>query len=288
MPEPSFLGDADDPRRSDTKWLRWTKMLGQYQNRSGALVANNPRRSDGIRVVKQKLLHAINDSSYNSEGSNPSGGGSPHTPPASPLFGPETFETPGTGYVLAGWSEFPGGAGIINPAYTGVVLDGSQCLRIVTSSGAACWIQRSVSAIGNIFIYGMLRIVATAGDKSFLEVQSIASTVLARVRLQAGDFEVSAGAASALLATSPNLNTLYHFWFEYNKNNGSNRIANFGFSTDGIRPTSGGNYGAVATTTSATDVQIVAFGVPGTDFGSDVEYLFDYLLADDVQIGNNP
>lgn len=64
MAEPVFLGDLDVPRRSDTKWLRWTKMLGQYQNRSGALSANNPRRSDGIRVVKQKLLNAINGTSY--------------------------------------------------------------------------------------------------------------------------------------------------------------------------------------------------------------------------------
>lgn len=64
MPEPSFLGDADDPRRSDTKWLRWTKMLGQYQNRPGTLPENNPRRSDGIRVVKQKLLNSIQNTSY--------------------------------------------------------------------------------------------------------------------------------------------------------------------------------------------------------------------------------
>lgn len=39
-------------------------MLGQYQNRTGALSANNPSRSDGIRVVKQKLLNAINGTSY--------------------------------------------------------------------------------------------------------------------------------------------------------------------------------------------------------------------------------
>lgn len=255
MPSPTFLGEGSAARRSDALWSTEQKILGAWADR-------------GIP--------------------GGSGGGSPHNPPASPLFGPETFQTPGTGYVLAGWSEFPGGAGIIDPAYTAVVLDGTQCLRIVTSSGAACWIQRSVSAIGNIFLYGMLRIVSTAGDKSFVEVQSNTSAVLGRVRLQAGDFEVSAGATAVLLASSPSVNTLYHWWFEYNKDNGANRIANFGFSTDGIRPTSGNNYAQASTVVSATDVQIVAFGVPGTDFGSDVEYLFDYLLADDAQIGNNP
>lgn len=64
MPEPSFLSDAAVPRRSDTKWLRWVKMLGEYQNRTGSLPANNPNRGDGIRVVKQKLLNAINGTSY--------------------------------------------------------------------------------------------------------------------------------------------------------------------------------------------------------------------------------
>lgn len=62
--EPSFLGDGADPRRTDTKWLRWVKMLGQYQNEAGALAANNPLRGDPIRVVKQKLLCAINGVSY--------------------------------------------------------------------------------------------------------------------------------------------------------------------------------------------------------------------------------
>jgi len=64
MAEPSFLGDGDSGKRGDTAWIRWTKMLGEYQNRSGALPANNPGRGDGIRVVKQKLLCAINGVSY--------------------------------------------------------------------------------------------------------------------------------------------------------------------------------------------------------------------------------
>lgn len=64
MPEPSFLGDGDVPARNDTVWMRWCKLLGQYQNRSGSLPANNPSRTDTVRVLKQKLLNSINGTSY--------------------------------------------------------------------------------------------------------------------------------------------------------------------------------------------------------------------------------
>lgn len=64
MAQPTFLGDGDEQKRGDTRWLRWVKMLGQYQNRLGALSANNPQRGDSLRVVKQKLLNAVNGTSY--------------------------------------------------------------------------------------------------------------------------------------------------------------------------------------------------------------------------------
>jgi len=64
MAEPSFLGDSTTPRRSDAKWVRWVKILGSYQNAPLAIAANNPRRSDGIRVIKQKVLNAVRGTSY--------------------------------------------------------------------------------------------------------------------------------------------------------------------------------------------------------------------------------
>lgn len=64
MAEPSFLGDGDTQMRNDTLWLRWVKILGRYQNQPGSLPANNPRRSDGIRVIKQKVLCALDGTSY--------------------------------------------------------------------------------------------------------------------------------------------------------------------------------------------------------------------------------
>lgn len=64
MPEPSFLGDGTTQRRSDTRWLVTAKWLGVFQNLPGALPANNPRRSDGLRVLREKINCALNGVSY--------------------------------------------------------------------------------------------------------------------------------------------------------------------------------------------------------------------------------
>jgi len=64
MAEPTFLGDGPDQKRNDSSWIRWVRILGRYQNLAAALPANNPRRSDGIRVIKQKVLCALNGTSY--------------------------------------------------------------------------------------------------------------------------------------------------------------------------------------------------------------------------------
>lgn len=63
---PSFLGDGYDSRRSDAKWVVWAKNLGRYQSGLGssALSANDPARSDTLRILKQKLLCAIDGVPY--------------------------------------------------------------------------------------------------------------------------------------------------------------------------------------------------------------------------------
>lgn len=64
MAEPSFLGDGETGSRTDTTWVEWVKILGHYQNQAGALPENNPNRHDPLRVIKQKILNAINGTSY--------------------------------------------------------------------------------------------------------------------------------------------------------------------------------------------------------------------------------
>ena len=64
MAEPAFLGDGTTPRRSDSRWVVTAKWLGVLQNQNGALTANNPRRSDGLRVLREKINCALNGVAY--------------------------------------------------------------------------------------------------------------------------------------------------------------------------------------------------------------------------------
>lgn len=59
MAQPTFLTSGDSPKRSDTLWFRWVRILSQYQNRAGADPANNASRLDTIRQLKYKVLKAV-------------------------------------------------------------------------------------------------------------------------------------------------------------------------------------------------------------------------------------
>jgi hypothetical protein len=61
MAQPAFLSGGSTPNRKDTRWLRWCRMLGDRQNRLGssADAANNPRKSDSLWQLKQKLLKSL-------------------------------------------------------------------------------------------------------------------------------------------------------------------------------------------------------------------------------------
>jgi hypothetical protein len=63
MPEPAYIGSGTSPRNTDTRLVRWTKMLGRYQNLDGADPTNNPKRTDTLRRIKLKLLRAITNAS---------------------------------------------------------------------------------------------------------------------------------------------------------------------------------------------------------------------------------
>lgn len=60
MAQPSFLSFGDRPTRTDTKWFRWTRILGKVQNTlTSPDAANNPKRNDSLWAIKQKILRAL-------------------------------------------------------------------------------------------------------------------------------------------------------------------------------------------------------------------------------------
>lgn len=206
--------------------------------------------------------------------------------PASPLFF-ETFDT-AVGYDLTLWTEVLGG-GTINEDYTGVVLDGTQSLRLETNGGLT-YFYRAVTDIGNIFLFFKFngQFIPANSATTIITVSDSVGVVLGRVELNGGVLTVIASAGSTVLSSQMSQGVEYNCWFEYNKNNGTNRIANFAFSTGRYRPTSGPNYGQVAVATSALDVGFCYFGAVFHELTDNVIYLYDYCLADNVQIGDNP
>ena len=62
--QPNFLGNNTTQQHSDTKWVVTAKWLGVLQNAAGALAANNPKRSDGYRVLREKINCAYNGVAY--------------------------------------------------------------------------------------------------------------------------------------------------------------------------------------------------------------------------------
>lgn len=65
MAEPIYFSEGVEPRSTDTRLRITTKILGRLQNAVGALVANNPRRTDTRRIIKQKWLNALVGTAYN-------------------------------------------------------------------------------------------------------------------------------------------------------------------------------------------------------------------------------
>ena len=59
MSQPSMFPEADSPKPNDTTLRKWMKILGAYQNKAGALPANDPQIGMTLRTVKIKVLKAI-------------------------------------------------------------------------------------------------------------------------------------------------------------------------------------------------------------------------------------
>ena len=216
----------------------------------------------------------------------PRGVGNPHSGlPASPLF-LEKFDT-GVGYDLSGWTENLN-AGIINEDYVGIILDGTQSLRLVTAGGTT-WFQRGVTATNHIWMFFNIQFTTLSiGEKSIIEFQTAVSAVLGKVVASTAGLKAYAnGGTSGVTLDVVTTGVKYWVWVEFD-NSGASTLCNVGFSTNGVRPTSGNKYKASSGPLNATACEIVAVGVAGSDFGTDVEFIYDYVLADDAQIGDNP
>lgn len=214
-----------------------------------------------------------------------------HNHPATPLLY-EDFENP-TGYDLAGWGEDIGPGGIINEDYTATVLYGTQSLFVDTPNDDQTQTTNSFAANGRVWIAFRFRPTAIIdpADSTVIALTDAGNTCQMKFTLNndGGTVKIfsdcSTGTPTGFGMTT---NTTYNVWIEYNKNNGANRFASIGFSTSGIRPTSGNNYAEHTSVITATDVSRIRIGHTTLEVNQEVDFILDHLIIDDEQIVNYP
>lgn len=216
-----------------------------------------------------------------------------HNHPITPLLF-ETFDA-ASGYDLSGWGEVLNG-GTVDENYTSTVLSGTQSLFIDGAPDDPTYTTNGFAANGHVWIYFQCRVISAdvpPPEMSLVRLLDGGGATLMKVTYDAGDFpNMRIYGPSMALGYSPNGSitpgVTYHFWVEFNKNNGANAFVSLAFSTSPIRPTSGDNYVQGTEATSPTDVSVVMFGSPTDENGSNGSRIYDYLLIDDEQIGNYP
>jgi hypothetical protein len=199
----------------------------------------------------------------------------------------QNFE--GTGYDNGEtWTETLN-SGTVDEDYTTTVLSGSESLLLTDAAFSLCtdasptWASQTVTY--GYFQYRQASIPAAAGAMMF--IRSAANTRVSLEELNNGRLRFYGNVGGTGTAASPvtpiSNNTLWHIWWSVDFTASPETIT-IALSTDGVRPTSGDGFA-----TSASD--ITAGGVNAltvTPTRNSIDTIFDRILVDDVQIGDNP
>lgn len=205
----------------------------------------------------------------------------------SPYLVMQNFETPVTGYDHCDiWLETK--SGTIDPAYTGVVLQGAQSLRMTNIASFTQAYTSNFVAQAEIWAYCLIRPIridsGSIAPLFWFRRADLNGTCNVYINTSGTIRIVGSGLATSVGAMA--VDTTYHCWFHYKKGTGANAIVDFAFSTTGIRPTSGDFFVQLTGQTMTVDTAVFSIGRDTDIFTS--EYIFDKVRVDDVQIGNDP
>lgn len=192
------------------------------------------------------------------------------------------FEKPTTGYDNCEvWAE----NGTVDADYTGIVLEGTQSLRLNEVAGVGAGETQTPLFATNteVWVYFLMRPVTiqTGGFKALAGFRDTGGTLRWEMTLNADGTVRLASSGVATSVGTMSAGTTYSCWFHYQATVG----LDFGFSTTGIRPTSGNNF------VQLTDIQSgnacrLQLGRNSGAFTCD--FVFDHVRVDDAQIGNSP
>jgi hypothetical protein len=204
-------------------------------------------------------------------------------PPATYLV-KQDFE--GAGYDNSEtWTE--SGVGI-DEDYTGVVLAGSQSLRINSSAASAHTSSPTFTGQAEVWGYFIYRPASLPAASTVIAnfLTAVGNDCL-RLRINSGGALLirAGGGTEATSVGTLSAGTTYHIFLYFLKGSGANAFASVAFSTDGTKPTSGNNYRESTNGTITSDVEVFRFGQASS---STMDFVFDKVRVDDVTIGDNP
>lgn len=183
------------------------------------------------------------------------------------------------------WTE--SGSGTVNEDYTTspAPLVGSESLSL---SGTTVNPNTYASFSGGATIeaYFQWNRSSTTSKRVF-SLRNSSGTAVATVVMETGGALTarcgSSGGTTTVSTTSTA--TTYHVWLRYVKGTGANGFASVGFSTDGVRPTSGNNYAEHTSGNATTDAARV---MCGSDINTNAGDIYDKVRVDDMTIGDAP
>lgn len=185
------------------------------------------------------------------------------------------------------WSD--SGAGI-NTGYT-PALNGSHSCNMVSTTSAKQIISPSFANTADCWMYFMFRVntaMGPAGSALFSLRSSAPADVLTLVIRSGNTLRLTCGSVNGdeTIGTITH-STTYHFWIHYVKGSGANATYSVGFSTNGVKPTSGSNFTTKSNGDATADIASVRFFADSVG-GSGWDQVLDRILVDDATIGDNP
>lgn len=187
----------------------------------------------------------------------------------------------GTGYDNGEtWVETGGP----DPDYTGVVLAGSQSLRLNQAAAAmSTYIEHATT--NEVHGYALIRPVTidTTNVRVIIGVLQPNGTEVASVRVTtSGAVRVTSGASNGTTSATMSSGTTYHLWWRYHTD-GADVTVETWFSTDGTKPANASANHATITLSGTTQIARLRLGNAST--ATTHEYIYDKVR---VKLGNNP
>jgi len=205
-------------------------------------------------------------------------GGSP--PAASAYLLEDNFET---GSAPSGWTVSSGWTWNISSP----TLQGSFCGRSQGFGTLTAW--KAFTAQSTCYYYFLFQTAdGTPSSAQFIaQLRNSSDAAVVSIVLNTdGTLSVrGAGAPGSTTVGTLSDNTNYHVWVSYTKGTGANAQASVGFSTNGVRPTSGNNYASLTNGNATTDAERAYInGLSGLNIAA----YYDRVLVSSSVIGDNP